>query len=226
MPGSSRLPIFLIISLLIHAAVIFVIRVDNSPLPEPAPLVIPVSMLVKARPPEPSAETPAPEPVITKPAEPESAPLPEPVKQELPRAAEKTPEPVPPAEPRPEAENSPESAESSAASAESETAARSGSAPAVQAENPFADLMRQIDSAKASSYPLTARKKGYEGRVILQISLDADGNLLDVAVYEGCAYEILNEAAVELVKRVLGTPYGHNTGSDVILKMPVTYRLR
>jgi TonB family protein len=50
------------------------------------------------------------------------------------------------------------------------------------------------------SYPMFARKLGREGRVMLKLTIDENGNLLDVEVIEKAGYGF-TEAAVEAVKK-------------------------
>lgn len=95
----------------------------------------------------------------------------------------------------------------------------------VSSKNPFEDLMKQINAEKKSSYPLIAKRRGYQGRVIVVIELDASGELISCSIEKECKYSILNEAAIELVNKVLEKPYHHNIGKNVILKIPILYRL-
>lgn len=72
-------------------------------------------------------------------------------------------------------------------------------------------------------YPPVARKRGYEGTVVVLITLDAGGDLSALVVAESSGYKVLDKAAVALIKRVL--PYEHNTGKSISVEIPITYEL-
>lgn len=72
-------------------------------------------------------------------------------------------------------------------------------------------------------YPPVAQKRGYEGTVVVLITLDAGGNLSDLVVSRSSGYSVLDKAAVALIKRVL--PYEHNTGKSISVEIPITYEL-
>jgi len=75
-------------------------------------------------------------------------------------------------------------------------------------------------------YPLIARRLGKEGRVLLRLTIDERGNLLNVEVIEGAGYG-LTEAAVEAVKKSTFTPAmvdGKAVPSKALL--PIRFSLR
>ncbi len=75
-------------------------------------------------------------------------------------------------------------------------------------------------------YPLMARRFGKEGKVVLRLTIDEKGNLLNVEVLEGAGYG-LTEAAVEAVRRSKFLPAkkeGKPVSSRAIL--PVRFTLR
>jgi protein TonB len=49
-------------------------------------------------------------------------------------------------------------------------------------------------------YPMIARRFGREGKVVLKLTIDKDGNLLNVEVIDRAGYGF-TEAAVEAVKK-------------------------
>ncbi len=75
-------------------------------------------------------------------------------------------------------------------------------------------------------YPLMARRLGKEGRVLLRLTIDEKGNLLNIEVLEGAGYGF-TEAAVEAVKKSTFTP-AKMDGKAVMSKalLPVKFRLR
>lgn len=55
--------------------------------------------------------------------------------------------------------------------------------------------------AEKKIYPLSARKKGYEGKVKIHLEIDRDGKILALEVCEPCEYEVLNNAALKAVEK-------------------------
>jgi TonB family protein len=75
-------------------------------------------------------------------------------------------------------------------------------------------------------YPIMARRLGREGKVVLRLTIDEKGNLLNVEVLKGAGYG-LTEAAVEAVRRSKFLPAkkeGKPVSSRAIL--PVRFTLR
>lgn len=75
-------------------------------------------------------------------------------------------------------------------------------------------------------YPLMARKLGKEGRVVLRLTIDEKGNLLNIEVIEKSGYGF-TEAAVEAVKRSTFIPAkkdGKSIASRALL--PIRFTLR
>ena len=79
---------------------------------------------------------------------------------------------------------------------------------------------------EAVQYPDFAKKAGIEGRVIVQFVVDKEGNVTNPKVVRG-VHKMLNEAAVEAVKKQKFTP-GKQRGEAVKVQMslPVTFRLQ
>ncbi len=59
--------------------------------------------------------------------------------------------------------------------------------------------------ANAKYYPRIARARGFEGAPIVSFTLDKDGSLTSIKLIKDSKYEILNNAALETIRR--GTPY-------------------
>ena len=66
----------------------------------------------------------------------------------------------------------------------------------------------KIGSAKNPhpSYPLIARKKGWEGRVIIQAEIDREGNVSEIKVLESSGFQVLDNASLETLKKWKFTP--------------------
>ncbi|MCM8782811.1 MAG: TonB family protein, partial [Candidatus Omnitrophica bacterium] len=75
-------------------------------------------------------------------------------------------------------------------------------------------------------YPLQAKKAGWEGVVVLNISILKNGRLKDIYVKESCGYKILDESAVNAVKKAEPFPYlPKELGLEELnIEIPVIYR--
>ena len=81
--------------------------------------------------------------------------------------------------------------------------------------------------AKAKYYPRMARKKRLEGKPIVAFTLGKKGDLIDLKIVEASIYDLLNEAALETIRR--GIPYppipeplGKNS---ISFNLPISYVL-
>ena len=75
-------------------------------------------------------------------------------------------------------------------------------------------------------YPSTARLNGWEGKVVLKVSIRHDGQLKDVEVVKSSGYESLDQAAIEAVRRACPLHMKHElTAPMVVLHLPVSYSL-
>jgi TonB family protein len=60
---------------------------------------------------------------------------------------------------------------------------------------------------KAKVYPLLARKKGMEGKVIIRFRITPDGMVDDVKIVRSSGFEILDKVSIETIKRSAPLPY-------------------
>ena len=75
-------------------------------------------------------------------------------------------------------------------------------------------------------YPSWARRKGWEGRAVLEFRIGRDGGLKSIRVIESSGYRILDEAAKEAIEK--GSPYPplpwpQNEFLDA--RIPIAFRL-
>lgn len=75
-------------------------------------------------------------------------------------------------------------------------------------------------------YPLRARKKGYEGNVIIEVLVDKRGNVMDLKVFKSSGYEILDQSAMTAVKKWLFEP-GTRDGkaAKMWVRVPIRFQL-
>lgn len=183
---------------------------------EPAPAAPPATAAIAAAPPERNqADAPAP-PVV-----------PQPLSPPAPAAARETPLiPPPPATPPPRRPAAARAARQPAlplAAAEAPIALASpdASAPLVP-PRPVAG----IATNRAPAYPEVARRRGEQGRVMLRVSVSADGTPLDVALAETSGHASLDSAALAAVRQWRFIP-ATQAGKSVpaIAEIPVRFRL-
>jgi len=77
------------------------------------------------------------------------------------------------------------------------------------------------------SYPLLARRRGWEGIVRVGVRVEANGSLTRLRLVEPCPYSILNTAAIHSLSQLARLPNAGNwlQGSHVDLILPIEYRL-
>jgi protein TonB len=76
-------------------------------------------------------------------------------------------------------------------------------------------------------YPEEARRMGFEGRVLLRLSINAEGRVTRTEIIESSGHKILDEAATRAVRTWQGKP-AHVGGRPVasVEVLPIRFRLR
>ncbi len=206
--GSVRERLLIVISVvLLHAMLLWYWMV----MPEAA-ISVPheMSVSISVSPPEPVAKA-VPEPVASKPpvyAAPAAA-ADVPVVTAAPSVQAAIPvQTVPPVPAKPAAE-----------------VTASASAPRVQPDSE-PDYKASYLHNPHPVYPMVARRMGWEGRVILNVEVLAEGSCGAVVVYRSSGHEVLDNAAINTVKTWRFTPARH-IGNAVTqwFKVPVNFSL-
>ena len=86
--------------------------------------------------------------------------------------------------------------------------------------------LRPMPGNPAPIYPRPARERGWEGRVVLEITVDASGAVVRAEIDENSGYRILDQAAVRAVRRwrfTLGETSHPPRG--VVVRVPITFKL-
>lgn len=79
----------------------------------------------------------------------------------------------------------------------------------------------------APIYPLIARQRGWEGVVILSVVVNESGKPTRVTVRQSSGFDVLDEAAVEAVKRWIFSPaHIGNIKLQSQVKIPIRFSLR
>jgi len=76
------------------------------------------------------------------------------------------------------------------------------------------------------TYPKLARKRGYEGTVVLQVLVNRQGKVEELRIDHTSGHAMLDHAAEVSVKRWLFEPGKQgNKKMDMWVKVPVTFKL-
>jgi len=103
--------------------------------------------------------------------------------------------------------------------------------PATPAPEPglAAEVRRVIRLRLAGEfrYPVLARRRGWEGEVVLAFRVDADGRIGNVRVADSSGFGLLDSAARDALLRVatVALADGRRPGTALDLTLPVIYRL-
>jgi periplasmic protein TonB len=73
-------------------------------------------------------------------------------------------------------------------------------------------------------YPALARANGWKGTVVVAVRIDAAGVLLQAIIRQSSGYEVLDRAAIALVRKV--TPVSNPLALPVSIEIPIVYELR
>ncbi|MGW8187203.1 MAG: TonB family protein [Desulfobacterales bacterium] len=106
---------------------------------------------------------------------------------------------------------------------------QSMAASTTQADLPPAveDAIPEYRKNPPISYPTRARRKGYEGTVMLEVLVNRNGRVDDLRVLASSGYEILDRSAVKSVKTWSFKPAKKgNETVDMWVKVPVRFKLK
>lgn len=170
------------------------------PVAQPPAAVLPLKLSLAQLAASSAPETPA------KKASPAPAPAPSPA----------VPEAIPAAEPE-------------ATPVESQAAAAKPAAGTEHLAEPLdATVLAHVQAAMSRhfSYPLLARRKGWQGEVLLSFRVTVDGKIDEVRVVRSSGHKLLDEAARTSLARVGNLPdYPMHGGAPRHLQIPVIFRL-
>ena len=77
------------------------------------------------------------------------------------------------------------------------------------------------------SYPVIARRRGWEGTVKISLRVENDGRLTNLQVIEGCKFTALDRAALHSLRQVSGIPEAKQwlAGHYMDMVLPIQYLL-
>ena len=229
---SRMLILLFILALSLHVwFIMWLLRPVQAPVTPAQPLMMEVSMLAMPAP-KPSAAPPppAPRPPEKKPPEKKTQPKPlpkpvpapkkPPVTQKAPAAAPVEPAAEPlAAEPPPAAPSAP---------AQPSAVTDSKAAAATNAETfTEANFKAHYDHNPKPDYPSVAKSRGWQGKVMLRVKVSAEGLSEAVEVELSSGHEMLDESAVEAVKkwRFIPAKRGETAVASSVI-VPIIFTLR
>lgn len=203
------LSIFLLLSLSLHAALFFVDRIEMMqpsivPLEEREPIYIDL--------------------VMTEVPEPEPEPVVEPIEPEVDIVIEEKVEPQPDPEPEVELEPPPEVVEDVVAEPDREEQELIEVAEVI-AEDVITEPA--IIRNPPPPYPQEARRRGWEGVVLLRVHITHEGRVSRIEVSNSSGYTLLDDTALRTAQRWRFVPArqrGHAVATSI--ELPVRFQLR
>ena len=97
---------------------------------------------------------------------------------------------------------------------------------AVEPGGPVITQARYRGTPIPEEYPLMARRRGWQGTVMVEVWLDANGEQIKREILQSSGYALLDQAALRSVARNQFTPYTINgVGHPARLHLPVIYTL-
>lgn len=179
-PSHRSLVLALGFSAILHGALLpNWLGMFNTPKPPPPPPRMTATLIPAVPPPQPELKLDE-----TELLPPEPTPQPEPPKP-APQKPQKPPKVEAP-KPKPEKHNVP------------------GTLPPPAAKEAQKQLARM--ARKEGFYPLEAIKKGWQGEILVQIFLDANGHVIAARVENSSGYPILDEAALKAARALKSLP--------------------
>lgn len=219
--------LLLLLVLLLHVWLLTVLMKPEETMVQAEPLVMEVSMIAisapkpAAEPPKPAAAPPPPPPREKKqppPKKPKKKPV---VKKAAPVVRQEVPD-FAPFEPMTTPPQDTQSTNTAPASS-SGKATEANSAPAFTEANFRANYAHN----PKPHYPAIARSRSWQGKVLLRVKVSAQGLSDDVTVEQSSGHEILDESAIEAVKKWRFIPAKRGdtpVASSVIV--PIDFKLR
>lgn len=208
-----------ILVVLLHLWLVQWLNQSDETVTEAKPMIMNVSMItIPVSKPAVTPPQPAPPP-------PEKKPLP---KKTPAKPVEKKPPPV--------VQKAPEFAPSEQVVEPAREITQAASSPTASVSETRTAPVEQFVQAKFSAnylhnpepeYPRIAKSRGWTGKVILKVRVSADGTAESVEVDQSSGHDILDENAIEAVKKWRFTPAkrGETPVADTV-KVPVDYKLK
>ncbi len=83
------------------------------------------------------------------------------------------------------------------------------------------------DKNPSPEYPLIARRRGFQGTVVLEVMVKRNGRVGRVKVFKSSGYKILDSAAVKSVRKWIFRPaIKGNEKIEMFVRVPVSFQLK
>jgi protein TonB len=81
--------------------------------------------------------------------------------------------------------------------------------------------------SKYKKYPRIAQQRGWQGEVVVELSLDGNGKLKSKQILQSSGYDSLDQQALEMVEKALPFPQPPEAlrGSNFTIKVPIPFKL-
>ncbi len=126
---------------------------------------------------------------------------------------------------REEDESAPSDESAANESATEVSAQEAGQSPGSEMQRYLSEIMNRLHARK--KYPKSAQFNEQEGLVQIRMEIAPDGRLIRAEVEKPCAFQVLNEAALDAV-RAIGTlpplPQS-NSSKNVVLHVPIHFKI-
>ena len=83
------------------------------------------------------------------------------------------------------------------------------------------------DKNPSPEYPLIARRRGFQGTVVLEVLVDRNGRVGDLRIFKSSGYKVLDSAAEESVREWIFKPaIKGNEKVEMWVRIPVCFQLK
>ena len=89
-------------------------------------------------------------------------------------------------------------------------------------EKSLSDLIRRHEK-----YPDRARRQGWEGTAVVGLALAPDGKVMEISILESSGREVLDDAALDMVRRASPLPRAPEglRGKERLVRVPIVFKL-
>ena len=92
---------------------------------------------------------------------------------------------------------------------------------------PVREAIPIYDKNPSPEYPLIARRRGFQGTVVLEVLVNRNGRVADLRVFNSSGYKVLDRAAVESVGDWIFRPaIKGNENIEMWVRVPVCFQLK
>ncbi len=86
----------------------------------------------------------------------------------------------------------------------------------------------QTDFSEHFYYPMLARRKGWQGNVLIGFWVEANGAISNARITQGSGYPLLDESALTALQKLQRVPHATEwlNGTRIELSLPVLFRLQ